>query len=156
MSEPIVEQIAQWINDAIDAQADPDATLTLRAVRPKVLDWDVSNFKHGDVIIESIDGKTVQKTATVSRTELASWALHGLIRSLPADTAADTMLARMAETIRRLLLAGNVSGQACGGLALHIDCPAAAYGIIEGGVVAEVTVTVLYMTALADGYAAPS
>jgi len=149
--EPIVEKIAIWIEEEIDGVQDPDATLTLRAVRPKILDWQASDFKHGDVIIELIDGGTESKT-TSSRTELAEWRLYGIIRTLPADTAADTVLSRMAETIRRTLLAGNVQGQACGGLALNIDCPDVTYSIMSGGLVAEVTAQIKYVTDLADGY----
>lgn len=149
--EAIVERIAEWIEGELDGVQDPGKTLTLRAIRPKILDWEASNFKHGDVIIEIIDGATLSKT-TSSRTEVAEWRLYGIITTLPADTAADTVLSRMAETIRRTLLSGNQGGQACGGLALNIDCPDVTYSIMSGGVVAEVTAQVRYMTALADGY----
>ena len=154
--EPIVEQIAVWIEDAIDGVQDPGATLTLRAVRPKILDWQAEDFKHGDVIMELVDGGTLSKTTVESREELGTWKLYGIIRTLPDNTAADTVLSRMAETIRKTLLAGNDLGQACGGLATNIDCPEVTYSIMSGGVVAEVTVQVTYETALADGYAAPS
>ncbi len=149
--EAIVERIGVWIEETIDGVQDPGATLTLRAVRPKILDWQASDFKHGDVIMELIDGGTLSKT-TSSRTELAEWRLYGIITKLPADTAADTVLSRMAETIRRVLLGGNKRGQACGGLALNIDCPETTYSIMSGGVVAEVTAQVKYITDLADGY----
>jgi len=149
--EAIVERIAVWIEEAIDGVQDPGATLTLRAVRPKILDWQALDFKHGDVIMEIIDGGTLSKT-TSSRTELAEWRLYGIITTLPADTAADTVLSRMAETIRKTLLSGNKRGQACGGLALNIDCPEVTYSIMSGGVVAEVTAQIKYVTALADGY----
>jgi len=149
--EAIVERIAVWIEEAIDGVQDPGATLTLRAVRPKILDWQASDFKHGDVIMELIDGGTLSKT-TSSRTELAEWRLYGIITTLPANTAADTVLSRMAETIRKTLLSGNKRGQACGGLALNIDCPDVTYSIMSGGVVAEVTAQIKYVTALADGY----
>jgi len=152
--EPIIEKIAVWIEEAIDGVQDQGATLMLRAVRPKILDWRASDFKHGDVIIELVDGGTLSKT-TGSRTELAEWRLYGIIRELPANTAADTVLSRMAETIRRTLLSGNKRGQACGGLALNIDCPGTSYSIMSGGVVAEVTAQVKYVTALADGYKTP-
>jgi len=152
--EAIVERIAVWIEEAIDGVQDPGATLTLRAVRPKILDWQASDFIHGDVIIELIDGGTLSKT-TSSRTELAEWRLYGIIKTLPANTAADTVLSRMAETIRKTLLSGNKRGQACGGLALNIDCPDVTYSIMSGGVVAEVTAQVKYVTALADGYKTP-
>lgn len=149
--EPIVERIAEWIEEEIDGVQDPDATLTLRAVRPKILDWEASNFKHGDVIIEALEGATLSKT-TSSRTEVAEWRLYGIIKTLPANTAADTVLSRMAETIRRILLGGNQKGRACGGLALNIDCPDVTYSIMSGGVVAEVTAHIKYVTGLADGY----
>lgn len=152
--EAIIEKIGVWIEEAIDGVQDPGATLTLRAVRPKILDWQASDFKHGDVIIELIDGGTLSKTTT-SRTELAELRLYGIITKLPANTAADTVLSRMAETIRRTLLSGNKRGQACGGLALNIDCPDVTYSIMSGGVVAEVTAQIKYVTALADGYKTP-
>lgn len=149
--EALVERIAEWIEGELNGVQDPGATLTLRAVRPKILDWDTSNFKHNDVVIEFIDGVTESKT-TSSRTEVAEWRIYGIITTLPADTAADTVLSRMAETIRRTLLSGNKAGQACGGLAQNIDCPECAYTIMPGGVVAEVTARVRYVTDLADGY----
>jgi len=156
MSEPIIEQIAEWIADALDGEQDPDTTLTLNSVRPTILDWDVSQFAHGDVIIELDTSDTQSQRTTTSRTEKGKWLLYGIIRTLPADTAADTVLARIAETIRRLLLAGNASGQACGGLALNINCPNITYVSFDGGVTAIVSVEVVYMTALKDGYAGPS
>jgi len=149
--EPIIEKLAVWIEEELNGVQDPDATLTLRAVRPKILDWQAEDFKHGDVIIEIIDISTLSKT-TSSRTELAEARIYGIIRTLPADTAADTVLSRLAETIRRTLLAGNVQGQACGGLALNIDCTDVTYSIMSGGVVAEVTAQIKYVTDLADGY----
>ncbi len=149
--EAIVERIAEWIESELKGVQDPGATLTLRAVRPKILDWEASDFKHGDVIMEIIEGATLSKTIS-SRTEVAEWRLYGIIRTLPANTSADTVLSRMAETIRRTLLSGNQRGQACGGLAQNIDCPAATFSIMSGGVVAEVTAQVRYVTALWDGY----
>lgn len=152
--EAIIEKIAVWIEEAIDGVQDPGATLTLRAVRPKILDWQAMDFKHSDVIMELINGGTLSKT-TSSRKELAEWKLYGIITTLPEDTAADTVLSRMAETIRKTLLRGNKRGQACGGLALNIDCPEVTYSIMPGGVAAEVTVQVTYITDLADGYKTP-
>ena len=156
MSETVHEQIAQWIANALDGKQDPDATLTLRAVRPKVLDWDVEDFQHGDVVIEAESITTESRTTTKSRTESAEWNLYGIIRTLPADTVADTVVSRLIETIRRILLAGNALGRACGGLALRIDCPSAGFEIFAAGLIAHVKVNVLYQTALADGYACPS
>lgn len=155
MAEPIIEQIAVAIETAIDGVQDPDASLTLRAVRPKILDWEASDFRHGDVIIELVDIGTQSKTTVESREELGTWKLYGIVTTLPADTAADTVLARMAETVRRSLLAENDDGQAFSGIALNVDCPDVNYSIMAGGVVAEVTVQVTYKTALADGYATP-
>ena len=152
--ESIVERISVWIEGALDGVQDPDKTLTLNPVRPKILDWQADDFKHGDVILELVDGGTLEKT-TSSRKELAEWKLYGIITTLPANTAADTVLSRMAETIRREVLSGNKRGQACGGLALNIDCPETIYSIMNGGIVAEVTVQITYMTDLADGYKTP-
>ena len=152
--EAIVERIAEWIEGELNGVQDPGKTLTLRAIRPKILNWLEEDFKHGDVIMEIIDVVTLSKTTT-SRTELAEWGIYGIITTLPADTAADTVLSRMAETIRKVLLSGNKRGQACGGLALNIDCPETTYSIMLGGVVAEVTAQIKYVTALADGYKSP-
>jgi len=154
MAEAIVEQIAAWMKNAIEGVQDPAETLTLRAVRPKILDWQAEDFKHGDVIIEITNTGTLSITTT-SRTEQAEWKLYGIVRTLPENTVADTVLSRMAETVRRTLLAGNVSGQACGGLALNIDCPEVNYSIMNGGVVAEVSCQIKYITDLADGYSGP-
>jgi len=152
MAEAIIEQIAAWITAAIDGEADPGATLTMNAVRPTNSDWDVSHFKHGDVIIELAGPETNSKTTT-SRTEIADWKLYGIVTTLPANTALDTVMSRLSETIRRTLLAGNSGGLACGGLALLIDCPSAVYSVGDGCDVVEVACRVKYQTELKDGYA---
>lgn len=144
--EPIVEQLAVWIETAIDGRQDPDGTLTLRAVRPELLDWENDTYRHGDVVLVLESIETQSKTNT-SRTELATWTLHGVVKKQTAGTAADTVLARMAETIRRLVLAGYAGGQA-----LLIDCGKVVFRDIEGGVTAGVTVTVKYQTDVDDGY----
>jgi len=141
--EAIVERIAVWIVEAIDGAHDPGATLTLRAVRPKILDWRVEDFKHGDVIIEFIKAGPYLIT-TSSRIKLAEWQLYGIITTLPANTDADDVLERMADTIRKTLLSGNKRGRACGGMALNIDCPEVTYSIMSGGVVAKMTVQVRF------------
>lgn len=153
MAEPIIEQIAEWIKDALNGQADPGGTLTLKSIRPKILDWRESDFAHGDVIIELVAVNTISKTTVESRTEKGIFKCYGIVRNLPADTKADTVLARMTETIRRLLLAGNTGGKACGTLALNIDCPAVDLAIFNGGLETIVTVEVEYPTPLKDGYA---
>ncbi len=154
MSETIHEQIGQWIASALDGATDPDETLTLRSVRPKVLDWQVTDFQHGDVVIEADTLKTESTTGT-SRGEIAQWKLYGVIRDLASALAADTVVSRMIETVRRTLLAGNVAGQACGGLANNIDCLEAEFATFEGGLIAEVTARVVYRTAVLDGYTTP-
>jgi len=151
MAETIHEQIAQWMAAAIDGESDPAGSITLRAVRPKILDWNIDDFKHSDVIIEAADIKTQSKTSQ-SRTELGTWGLYGIIRQLPADTAADTVISRMIETIRRLLMAGNSGGRACGGLAYNIECSEGTFDVMTGGAVAFVTAGVLYPTDVFDGY----
>ena len=156
MAEPIIEQIAAAIATAIDNKQDPDATFTTNAVRPKIVDWELTHYAHADVIIELISFATQSKTTVESRTELATFKLYGIVRDLPADTAADTVVARMAETIRREMFGLNASGQAISGKALNVDCPAFDYSEMPGGLVAEVTVQVSYQTALADGYAEPN
>ena len=158
MNETIHEQIAQWIAAALDGKQvepgvpPPDKTLTLQAVRPKVIDWNIEDFKHGDVVIEAGPLTTESRTTVQSRTEMGEWTCYGIIRTLPPDTVADTVISRMIETIRRLLLAGNKAGLACEGLATCIDCPAASFLTCSGGVIAQVTVNVRYRTALFDGY----
>lgn len=158
MSETIHEQIAQWIAAALDGKQDPDATMTLRAVRPKILDWSVNDFRHDDVIIEAGgDGNekaitTESFTTNRTRTESAKWNIYGIVRKLPEDTVADTVVSRMIETIRRILLAGNVGGRACDGLAERIDCPSADFEIFTGGLIAYVEVNVRYQTTGFDGY----
>jgi len=149
--EPIVERIAVWIKDAIDGAQDEDQTITLAAVRPTIVDWNVEDYKNNDAIIEIIDKVTLEKAGS-KRKEVAEWKIYGIIRELPANTAADTHLCRMCETIRRVMFRGNVKGQACGGLALNIDCPEDNFSIMTGGIVAEVTVQVQYWTAIDSGY----
>lgn len=151
MAEPIIEQIAAWISNALNGVSDPDGTLTLKAVRPTILDWSELQLNHGDVIIEIGSIETVSRTAS-SRMEEAVFRLNGIIRSLPASTRADTVLLRMSETIRRTILAGNTLGTACGGIANNIDCPSIDYEPIEGGVAAIVICRVKYMTNYKDGY----
>jgi hypothetical protein len=156
MAEPIIEQIAAAIVTAIDDKQDPDVTFTTRAVRPKIIDWNLSNFEHADVIIELVNIVTQSKTTVESRRELATFKLLGIVRDLPADTAADTVVSRMGETIRREMFKLNSAGQAISGKGLNVDSPSFNYAEMPGGLVAEITVTVLYQTALADGYAAPN
>lgn len=149
--EPIIEQIAAWISTALNGVSDPDGTLTLKAVRPKILDWEESQMDNNDVVIEMM-GLTTQSYTTSSRTEEAVFRIEGIIRKLPADTRADTVLARMTETIRRTLHAGNTLGTACGGLATSINCPELVWGVIEGGVCTILTCNVIYSTNIKDGY----
>lgn len=153
MAETIHEQIAQWIAAALDGKQDPDATLTLHSVRPKILDWTEEDFKHGDVIIWADKVKTLKTTTKESRTEEGIWFCHGIIRELPADTVADTVVSRMIETIRSLLLAGNLLYPVCGGIAKSIECPECDFDYISGALIAEVIVKVIYMTARHNGYA---
>ena len=155
MSEPIIEQIAAWIENALEGVQDPDSTITLRSVRPVILNWADLELIHGDVIIEQASGNTESRRTTSSRTEQEIFRLNGIVTDLPADTAADTMLNRVRETIRRTMLAANANGQAMGGLAKNVDCSEYSYEPIDGGVAVVVTCEVMYMTALLDGYSAP-
>jgi len=151
MSEPIIEQIAQWIENALDGAADPDTTLILRSIRPTILDWSELQLIHGDVIIGLISVKTESYTNT-SRTELAEFLLDGCVSQLPDSVKADTVLARFAETIRKTLLAGNTSGTACNGLAISLDCDETEFAVSEGGVDVLVKCKVIYTTNIFDGY----
>ena len=141
--EQIIKQISEWIEEEINGLRDPDGILTLRVVRPKVVDWQVSNFKHGDVIIE-FGNKEPYDVTTTSRMWLGEWKLYGIITTLPDNTDADDMLDLMSELIQSKLLSGNKHGRACGGLALNISCPDISYGSMTGGVVTEMTVNIRF------------
>lgn len=151
MSEPIIEQIAEWISTALDSKSDPDGTITLRSVRPKILNWDDSALVHGDVIIELGQVET-QSITNSSRFEKGTFLLHGMVSQLPADTKADTVLARMAETIRKEILEGNNDANPLGGLAISINCPEVLFLPVDGGVKVVVTCEVLYSTNIYDGF----
>lgn len=151
MTEPIIEQIAEWIRVTLDGVSDPDGTITLRAIRPNILDWEESQMSHNDIVIEMV-GLNTQEYTTESRTEEAVFRLEGIIRQLPTDTKADTVLARMTETVRKVIMAGNDGVQTLNGLALSIDCPEIVWGIIDGGVCTIVSCKVQYITNIYDGY----
>ncbi len=148
MSEPIIEQIADWINDAIDGKQDPDLTLTLASVRPGMEQWDDTSFAHGDCVIENDSLATVGFTSE-TREERATFKVYGFIVTLPSAVGLDTVMSRMSETIRRNLLAGNSAGRACGGIATHINCPSVVYA---PGPMVIVTVDVDYDTSYTDGF----
>jgi len=141
--EKIVEQISDWIVEEINGLQDPDKILTLRTVRPKIVDWQVSDFKHGDVIME-FGNKEQYDVTTTSRLWLGEWKLYGIITTLPDNTDADDMLDLMSELIQSKLLSGNKHGRACGGLALNISSPDTSYGSMTGGVVTEMTVNIRF------------
>jgi hypothetical protein len=137
-------RIADWIAAALDGQEDPDETLTLRIVRPGINDHGDSHFLHADVFLCGIEERVKTETTGPYRFATAIFKLYGVIRSLPELTAVDTMLSRIAETIRRLILAGNSGGRACDGLALNIDCPTVDFLPGKGFEAAEVIVKVKY------------
>ena len=141
--EKVVEQISEWIEEEINGLQDPDATLTLRVVRPKIVDWQVTDFKHGDVIMEFVNVEPYEITSS-SRMWLGEWKLYGILTTLPAGKDADDILDLMSEMIRSKLLSGNRHGRACGGLALNISCPDTSYGSMAGGVVTEMTVNIRF------------
>jgi len=154
MSEPILEQIAQWIASAVDGVSDDTGTVSLNVVRSTMIDWELPQFRHGDVLLEleSMDEDT-EHGSLDARVEIATWAIYGIVVTLPDDTAADTILARTSETIRRALLAGNTAGnQACDGLAIQIDCPSTQYARAPGMALAVVTCKVMYQTRILDPY----
>jgi hypothetical protein len=86
-----------------------------------------------------------------ARNELATWLIFGVAKDVPDGVPADRVLARMAETIKRLLLGAN-SAQAFGGLATKIKVPETKFADITGGVGVSVTLTVAYSVSLYDGY----
>jgi len=141
--EKIIDQISDWIAEEIDGLQDPDATLTLRVVRPKIVDWQVSDFKQGDVIME-FGNREPYDITTSSRLWLGEWKLYGILKTLPANRNADDLLDLMSELIQNKLLSGNKHGRACGGLALLISCPDTNYGSMAGGVVTEMIVNVRF------------
>lgn len=154
MSEPILEQIAQWIESAVDGVTDDTATVSLNVVRSTMIDWELPQFKHGDVLLEleSVDPDE-EDSSLDARVEIATWALYGIVVTLPTGTAADTILTRTSETIRKTLLAGNVAGQrACNNLAVQIDCPSTQYARAPGMALAVVTCQVKYETRINDPY----
>lgn len=141
--EKIVEQISEWIVAELNGLQDPDQLLTLRMVRPKIVDWQVTDFKHGDVVMELGNIEPYEVTSS-SRMWLGEWKLYGIITTLPTGTDADDMLDLMSELIRSKLLSGNKRGRACEGLALNISCPDVNYGSMAGGVVTEMTVNIRF------------
>jgi hypothetical protein len=136
--------VADWLARNLDRVADPAASLTLNVVRPGIIDVGGSHFAHGDVFIIGIEEKMKTETTVPSRLATALLKLYGVVRELPVDTAADTVLSRMAETIRRTVLAGNVAGKACDDKALNIDCPAVRYAPGPGCQITVVDVMVRY------------
>ena len=154
MSEPILEQIAQWIATALDGVSDDTGTVSLNVVRSTMIDWELPQFRHGDVLLEleSIAGDD-EHGSMESRVEIATWAIYGIVVTLPDDTAADTVLARTSETIRQALLAGNTAGnRSCDNLAIQIDCPSTQYARAPGMALAVVTCRVQYETRILDPY----
>jgi hypothetical protein len=153
MAEAIIEQIAVWIKDALDGVQDPDGTITLRSIRPKIINWQELQLDHGDCIIEIASIENVAQTTVESKFKTAMFRLNGIITELPADTAADTVLFRMCETIRRTVLAGYSERPKFGGLSvLNISCPSIDFEPIEGGLAVIVNCKVEYSTDLFDGY----
>jgi hypothetical protein len=148
--ESIHEQIAQWLAAALDGQSDPDGIITLRAVRPKILDWTVEDFKHGDCIILADrikikgDGYETIETLYGSRSQIGTWWIQVVIRQLPEDISGDAYINKVMEMVQSILLAGNSGGRACNGLALNIDCPEMNFEMCIGGLIAEIIVNIEY------------
>lgn len=154
MSEPILEQVGLWIKNAVDGVTDDTGTVSLSVVRSEMVDWELPQFSHGDVLLEleSVTGDD-ENDSMDRRAEIAIWSLYAVVVTLPVSTAADTILIRTSETIRQALLAGNVPGQqACGGLAMQIDCPSTQYAKGPGMALAVVTCQVQYETRILDPY----
>lgn len=137
-------RIADWIARALDGEQDAEDTLTLRIIRPCINDYSESHFLNADVFLCGVEERVRIQTMDPLHFASAVFKLYGIIRELPAGTVADTVLSRMAETIRRLILAGNSGGKACDGLALNIDCPRVDFLPGPGFEAAEVTVTAMY------------
>jgi hypothetical protein len=119
----IAARIADWIAEAVDGSSDPDGTLTLNIVEPEIIDFAENHFDNYNVFLIAVDEDVKTETIRPSRLATALIRLSAVMTSLPAGAAAGTVLARVAETIRRAVLAGNSRGRACNGLALNLDCP---------------------------------
>lgn len=137
-------RIIDWLGNLLDGVADPGATLMLNVVRPGIIDPDESRIADSDVFIVGIDQQIKTESTRPSRLATALLRLYGIVRELPADTAADTVLSRLTETIRRTILAGNVRGKACDGLALNLDCPVVGIAPAPGCSMTIVDVMVKY------------
>jgi len=152
MSEPIIEQIAVWISDALDGKSDPDGTITLRSVRSSILNVTELQLIHGDVLIELAGKKTKSTDMSSFRTETGTFTVAGFVSNIPDDSFADTYLIRVAETICKFLMAGNTDAQPLNGLAESIDCPEYILMNSVGGVDVIVTCNVTYSTNIYNGF----
>lgn len=137
-------RIADWIATALDSQAVEETGLSLKIVRPGINDYSESHFNNADVFLCGIEEKMESITATPSRLYKALFRVYAVLRNVPVSVTADTMLNRITETIRKLLLAGNIGGTACDGLAMSIDCPKYTYLPGDGCQVTAVDVVVDY------------
>lgn len=151
MSKPVVEKIEQWIADTLDGVSDTESLITLNSVRSNILDWDVSSYAHGDILIDIVSIETLQKDYEVERKEKVIFKLCLIIRKL-GDNSADTLLNQGAELIRQTLLADADRERVCGSMAESIECLAIMFGMDDGCVIAEVTVEIEYYTDIKDGF----
>ncbi len=137
-------RIADWIAAALDSKTIEGTDLLIRIIRPVINDFAESQFNHADVFLCGIKEKIEVETTTPSRIDKALFRVYAVLRAVPISETADTMLNRISETIRKLLLAGNIGGAACDGLAMSIDCPYVKYLPGDGCQVAAVDVIVEY------------
>lgn len=140
----VLGRIADWIARALDGKAVEGTDLSLNIIRPGINDYAESQYNNADVFLCGIEEKIEDITATPSRLYKALFRVYAVLRAVPLSETADTMLNRISETMRKLLLAGNSDGTACDGLAMSIDCPRYEYLPGEGCQVSAVDVVVEY------------
>jgi hypothetical protein len=136
------KKIVQWVADALDGVSDPDGTLTLNVIQPGILDVFESHFANGNVFVIGEDDVMETETAEPGRLVTALIRVYGLI--VQATEITDKLLARITETVRRTLFAGNSAGRACDGLALNIDCPDSGFHAGPGCSIARIDVFIKY------------
>jgi len=134
--------IVAWIADAINGARDPDETITLNVIQPTILDAFENHFDNGNVFVIGESDNMEAVTTEPNRIIEALIKVFGIVTK--ANLPAQTLLNRINETIRRILLAGNEKGRACGGLALNIDCKKSDFHSLPGMAVSELDVRVKY------------
>ena len=137
---------------AIDGVSDPDGTITLRALRSKILNVAELELVHGDALIEYAGKETISMDMSSFRTEKGTFNITGFVSSIPDGLYADTYLIAVAETICKYLMAANEDDKPLDGLALSVDCPKYVLMDSVGGVDVIVTCEIEYSTNIYNGF----